>query len=182
MFPTAALGSALRGAGVVRPTMMLQTMTVLVECSACARADRGLGHRSSAGRHRRGAGDDDLGGFGVRALAHFPTRAKIRRAQSRHDASAAEAMGPHHRHRLAIGGRILPHVCDFRRRLLGDPAFRTARAGGLRRRHADHAVDFPAGDGGGVRGRADCGTEFRRRPRRSRALHLPRRRADLRSA
>ncbi len=30
MFPTAALGSALRGAGVVRPTMMLQTLTVIL--------------------------------------------------------------------------------------------------------------------------------------------------------
>jgi len=30
MFPTAALGSALRGAGVVRPTMVLQTLTVIL--------------------------------------------------------------------------------------------------------------------------------------------------------
>ncbi|MBS0385275.1 MAG: MATE family efflux transporter [Proteobacteria bacterium] len=30
MFPVAALGSALRGAGVVRPTMMLQTLTVIL--------------------------------------------------------------------------------------------------------------------------------------------------------
>ncbi|MBI3438503.1 MAG: MATE family efflux transporter, partial [Proteobacteria bacterium] len=30
MFPMAALGSALRGAGVVRPTMMLQTLTVVL--------------------------------------------------------------------------------------------------------------------------------------------------------
>jgi putative MATE family efflux protein len=30
MFPTAALGSALRGAGVVRPTMILQTLTVIL--------------------------------------------------------------------------------------------------------------------------------------------------------
>lgn len=30
MFPMAALGSALRGAGVVRPTMMLQTLTVVM--------------------------------------------------------------------------------------------------------------------------------------------------------
>src|SRR5689334_3706593 len=33
MFPTAALGSALRGAGVVRPTMVLQTMTVLMNAA-----------------------------------------------------------------------------------------------------------------------------------------------------
>jgi putative MATE family efflux protein len=33
MFPTAALGSALRGAGVVRPTMMLQTLTVLLNAA-----------------------------------------------------------------------------------------------------------------------------------------------------
>src|SRR6185312_9207433 len=33
MFPTAALGSALRGAGVVRPTMVLQTMTVLLNAA-----------------------------------------------------------------------------------------------------------------------------------------------------
>ncbi|MFZ2030671.1 MAG: MATE family efflux transporter [Vitreimonas sp.] len=30
MFPTSALGSALRGAGVVRPTMILQTLTVIL--------------------------------------------------------------------------------------------------------------------------------------------------------
>ncbi len=33
MFPTAALGSALRGAGVVRPTMVLQTLTVLLNAA-----------------------------------------------------------------------------------------------------------------------------------------------------
>ena len=33
MFPTAALGSALRGAGVVRPTMVLQTITVLLNAA-----------------------------------------------------------------------------------------------------------------------------------------------------
>ena len=33
MFPMAALGSALRGAGVVRPTMVLQTLTVLLNAA-----------------------------------------------------------------------------------------------------------------------------------------------------
>ena len=54
-FAMVAMGSALRGTGIVKPTMVVQVLTLRDQHDPRADSHRGLGHRPSDGRCRRRA-------------------------------------------------------------------------------------------------------------------------------
>ena len=59
MFPVQAMISSLRGSGVVMPTMVLQSASVLLNALLAPDTDRGLGHGRRPRRRRRGLGKLD---------------------------------------------------------------------------------------------------------------------------
>ena len=59
-FAQVVMGSALRGTGIVKPTMLIQALDRAAEHAARADLDRGLGHGLRDGRRGRGARELDL--------------------------------------------------------------------------------------------------------------------------
>ena len=81
-FPLVAMGSALRGTGIVKPTMIVQMLTVLLNARARAGPHRRLGHAPPAWDRRRGAGQHyRRGGRRGAAVAVFRAARALRGAE-----------------------------------------------------------------------------------------------------
>jgi Na+-driven multidrug efflux pump len=163
MFPTGAMGAALRAAGVVRPTMLVQTGTVLLNAVLAPVLIAGWGSGLPLGAFGAGlassiaAGAGFLGSVWLFGRVQTLMRAPLRLDRPRDpDADC--------RHRPALGGRVPAHVRHHGRGLCRDPQFRQRGPGRLRGRVACDAGDLPAGDGHLLRGRAGRRPEFRRGP------------------
>ena len=147
-FALVAMGSALRGTGIVKPTMLVQMLTVLAERHPRAGPDRRLGHRPSAGhRAARGWPAASRSAFGVMLLCVYFARLEH---YVGFDAELwAPALAAVIRRILNVG---LPAGGEFAMMflitggdLLGDPRLRAAGAGRLRHRLARDAGAVPAG-------------------------------------
>ena len=153
-FAQVTMGSAMRGTGIVKPTMAIQAFTVLLNALLAPVLIAGWGTGLRDGRRGRGARehvvDRDRRGP---ARALFLAAREVRVVSTATCAPADQRLEAHARRRPARGRRVRADVHLHGRDLLGDQRFRRGGAGRLRHRLADHAVDLHARDGDRVRGR-----------------------------
>ncbi len=155
--------SGLRGTGVVQPTMIVQMVTVLLNALLAPILIAGwlTGHPMG------------VAGAGLASSISVAAGALMLALYFRRLEKYIHFRPALWRPRFAVWGRMINigaaggrrvriHVRLHGSHLLGDPRFRRRRAGGIRTRHAAHAVDLPAGDGDRLRDRADRGPELRR--------------------
>ena len=110
-FVMIAMFATLRGTGIVKPTMILQMITVLVNVVLAPVLIVGLGHGQAHGRGRRRPRQHDRDGRRrdpQRLL--LPQAREVRAVPSRADAHARRRSGAGCFHRPARGPRVLPHV------------------------------------------------------------------------
>ena len=146
-FVVLVMGSALRGTGIVRPTVIVQTVTVILNMLLAPVLISGWGTNLAARRCRRGPGEHDRGrdrrGDDVDL---FPPLRALRRHRPRIVASATGAMEAHPEHRAAGRRRVRHHLRQHGGDLLCAAAFRRRGPGGLWHRPAPAGRRSHAGD------------------------------------
>ena len=156
LFPTMALGSSLRAAGVVKPTMLVQTGTVLLNVALAPMLIVGWGTGLHWGAAGAGAASSIASGVGVALILMYP-RAELSAATwDELTNSGVEALSFGFRHPQFLMMFVVFAVIYW---VIPISARRRSR---LRHWQAHHAIGVLAGDGGGVRRGADRGAEFRR--------------------
>ena len=171
--------SGLRGTGVVKPTMIVQIVTVLLNAFLAPVLIAGWLTGRPMGVAGAGLASTISVAVGTVLLGlYFHKLEKYRPHPAGHVEAAAGRVGSHGEHRPACGRRVRIHVPVHGGDLLGDPRLWRGGPGGFRARHAAHAVGVPAGDGYRLRDRADRRAELRREAIRARARDLRRGRED----
>ena len=120
MFPVNAMVSSLRGAGVVMPTMVLQTATIVLNAVLAPILIAGIGTGVPLGVAGAGWASSIAAILGTIALdLHVPARAEVL-APAHLDAGAeVRRLAAHRLHRPADLARIPAHVRDLRRASIG---------------------------------------------------------------
>ena len=173
-FAMVSMGSALRGTGIVQPTMIVQVLTVILNADIGTGADRGLGHRPPAWAWPApGSRVPCRWAVGVVLLVLYFHRLE------KYVAFDCSAWRP----QLATWGRLLrvglPAGGEFVLMFIYMGVmywiirrFGRGRPGGIRNRPTNHAEHVPAGDGGGLRHRTHRRTKFCGREIRAGARNL----------
>ena len=161
MFPSTAMGSGLRGTGVVKPTMIVQSLSVLLNVVLAPVLIAGWGTGHPLGVFGAGLASSIAVVLGLVVLtAVFPRVEHFLRIEPGDLGAPPYRMGPYRRHRPAGGGRVRADVRDLLGGLCCDPRLRGDGAGRVRHRRTHHAIDLPAGHGGGLCRRADSGQNY----------------------
>ena len=162
-FAQVVMGSALRGTGIVKPTMAIQALTVLLNTVLAPILIAGWGTGYAMGVAGAGLASSIsivvgivlLGWYFLRLEKYVGFDARLWRPQLavwKRMLDVGLPAGGEFALMFVYMGVIYWVISDFG----------AAGAGGLRHRLAHHAVDLPAGDGDRVRGGADRGPELRR--------------------
>ena len=136
MFPTAAIGSALRATGVVQPTILVQTLSVALNAALAPVLIAGWGTGLPLGVAGAGLASSVASGLELVLLLAVSARPGLSADQPGAAPPALGDLAPDHRDRPALGRRVPADVPDPGDHLLGDPPLRRHRAGRVRHRHA----------------------------------------------
>ncbi len=173
-FALIAMGAALRGTGIAKPTLLVQMVTVLLNALLAPILIAGWITHVPLGIAGAGLATSISVAVGVVLMwLYFHKLEKYVSFDAELFRRAHGGLETHPAHWPAARRRVRADVLLPRGDLLGHPPFRRRGAGRIRRRLARHAGDLPAGDGGRVRDGADRRAERRRRPSRARARDVP---------
>ena len=169
-YALAVMGSALRGTGIVQPTIIVQVLSVMLNAVLAPVLIAGWLTGHPLGVAGAGLASSIAVAVGTLLLGDlFSPPREIRRLRCVGVAAASRGLVAAAAHRAAGRRRVRADVHVHGADVRPHPPLRSRRTGGLRRGHARDAEPVPAVDGGGLRRRAHHRPKFRGRPLRARA-------------